>query len=326
MYPSSETKEVIAPVPNGGLREESLSASARFELSASARFEQSASARFELSVSLLADDHIDEVMNFLAERPVHTFGLAGFIRNNGIDSPFNRGVFYGCRDRAGRLVGVALIGHFILFEARSEEAIEALARMAQTHKRVHMLLGEQEEVQTFWRYYHGGGQSPRLSCREMLFELRWPIEGTEPVPGLRLATPADLEMIVPVHARTAFDESGINPLDVDPEGFRERCARRIANEQTWVLVENGQLIFKAEIVSETAQVIYLEGIDVNPEYRGRGYGSRCVSQLTGGLLGRTESIAVLINENNTGAVGFYRRSGFELIGYYDTIFLESSHR
>ncbi|HMG35776.1 MAG TPA: GNAT family N-acetyltransferase [Blastocatellia bacterium] len=302
MYPSSETKEVIAPVPSSAFRSEAL------------------------TVTLLTDDHIDEVMSFLAERPVHTFGIAGFIRNNGIDSPYNRGVFYGCRDRSDRLVGVALIGHFILFEARSDEAIEALARMSQTHKRVHMLLAEQEEVRTFWGYYHRGGQTPRLHCRELLLELRWPMEGCEPIPGLRLATREDLELVVPVHARTAFDESGINPLDVDPEGFRARCARRIEKGQTWVLVENGRLIFKAEIVSETQPVIYLEGIDVHPDERGKGYGSRCISQLTRDLLGRTESVAVLINEKNPGAVAFYQRAGFKLIAYYDTIFLESSHR
>jgi hypothetical protein len=278
-----------------------------------------------LTISLLADEHQDEVLAFLGQYPVQTFGITGFIRNNGIVSPFNRGVFYGCRDQAGTLQGVALIGHFILFDARSEAVIEAFARIAQTHKRVHMLLGEQEQVQTFWRYYHDGGQLPRLYCRELLFERRWPVEAKESVTGLRLATAEDLERIVPVHARTAFEESGVNPLDTDPEGFRERCARRIDKGQTWVWVEDGELIFKAEIVADTPQVIYLEGVDVNPDKRRNGFGSRCMSQLTRTLLNRTESISLLVNEKNVGAVEFYKKSGYKLIGYYDTIFLETIH-
>src|SRR5205085_355531 len=42
-----------------------------------------------------------EVLSFLAVRPVHTVVMAGFIRDNGLASPLNRGTFYGCRDEEG---------------------------------------------------------------------------------------------------------------------------------------------------------------------------------------------------------------------------------
>jgi predicted GNAT family acetyltransferase len=279
----------------------------------------------EQTLMLLSDEDETEVMAFLAERPANTFTIAGMIRNNGIVSPHNRGVFYGCRDGEGNLIGVALIGHFILFESRSDAATEAIATMAQTHRKVHMLLGEQEKVQSFWRSYESGGQHPRLYCRELLMVLDSAGEAREPVPGLRLATSEDLELIVPVHARTAFEESGINPLDVDAEGFRERCARRIQKGQTWVWIEEGKLIFKAEIVADTPEVIYLEGVDVNPEERGKGYGSRCISQLCRTLLERSASITLMVNEKSQRAVAFYRRAGFKVMGNYDTIFLTSAY-
>ena len=277
-----------------------------------------------VSIALLGDEDENEVLAFLGQRPAHTFGIVGFIRNNGIVSPHNRGVFYGCRNANGELEGVALIGHFILFEARSNAAIEAFARTAQTHKKVHMLLGEQEKVQIFWRHYHRGGQNPRLYCREQLFERRQPMEANLDMPAMRLATREDLDLIVPVHARTAFEESGINPLDVDPQGFTDRCARRIEKGQTWVWIEDGTLIFKAEIIADTPEVVYLEGVDVNPDERGKGYGTRCVSHLCRQLLERTESISLLVNEKNARAGEFYRKVGFNLLGYYDTIFLESA--
>jgi predicted GNAT family acetyltransferase len=302
MFPLTEINEAIATVPG----EESIESNS-------------------VSITLLGAEHEAEVMAFLGERPTHTFAIASFIRNNGIVSPHNRGVFYGCRDSNGDLQGVALMGHFILFETRSDSAIEAFAVMAQTHKKVHMLLGEQEKVRTFWGYYHEGGQNPRLQCRELLFELRWGVEPKEPVVGLRLATRDDLDLVVPVHARSAFEESGLNPLDFDPEGFRERCARRIDKGQTWVWVEEGKLIFKAEIVADSPEVIYLEGVDVNPEERGKGYGSRCIAQLGAQLLTRTAAVLVLVNEKSPGAVQFYRDAGFRLLDCYDTIFLEKKY-
>jgi predicted GNAT family acetyltransferase len=161
----------------------------------------------------------------------------------------------------------------------------------------------------------------RRACRELLFELRWPVEARAEIPCLRLGTAADLELIMPVQAQMAFDESGVNPLERDPKGFRRRCARRIEQGRTWVSIEAGKLIFKADIVSDTSSVIYLEGIWTNGERRAQGYGLRCMSQLARLLLRRTQSICVLVNEKNTTAHNFYQQAGYKLRAVYDTIFL-----
>src|SRR6185436_12983053 len=68
-------------------------------------------ANLSVAVTELTEDDRNEVFAFLAERPLHTVAMAGFIRDNGFDSPHNRGTFYGCRNSEGRLEGVALIGH-----------------------------------------------------------------------------------------------------------------------------------------------------------------------------------------------------------------------
>ena len=278
-----------------------------------------------LIIDTLTPDDEAEVLAFLAERPIHTFGMAGFIRSNGVMSPHNRGVFYACRDEMGRLEGVALIGHFILFETRSDAATCAFARLAQEHSNVYMLLGEQEEVEAFWGYYASGGQAPRLFCRELLFEQRWPIKVMDEVAGLRLATTTDLELIVPAHAETALHDSGEDPLLRDPAGFRQRCAHRIEQSRTWVLVENGRLVFKTEIVADTPEVIYIEGVWVDPQERGKSYGLRCLSQLNRAFLQRADSVCLLVNKKLGGAQAFYRRAGFKFVSSYNTIFLQREH-
>jgi ribosomal protein S18 acetylase RimI-like enzyme len=279
-----------------------------------------------LKVERLTDRDKSEVLGFLAERPTRTFGMAGFIRNNGIESPHNRGTFYACRDEEGRLHGVALIGHAILFETRSEAATAALARAAQDCSDAHMLLAEQESAQTFWGYYSEKGQPVRLYCRELLFEQSRQPEPREPVEGLRFARPEDLDLIVPVHAETAFVESGIDPLKQDPEGFRKRCARRIDQGKTLVWIEGEELLFKAEIVADTPEVVYLEGVWVNPQHRGGGVGLRCLSQLNREFLQRTKSVCVLVNEKFEAAQAFYRKAGFEYGGHFDTMFLTQGIR
>jgi predicted GNAT family acetyltransferase len=283
-------------------------------------------AEVSVSVERLTNNDQNEVLAFLAERPIHTVCMVGFIRDNGLESPLNRGTFHGCRNSEGRLEGVALIGHTTLIEVRTDRALKEFALVAQICSNTFMVMGEQERIEQFWNHYADEGQEIRLICRELLFELRRPVQIREMATGLRLATLADLDLIAPVHAAMAQAESGINPLAVDPVGFTQRCARRIKKGRVWVLIEDNQLIFKADIQADTPDVIYLEGIYVNPAKRGQGIGRQCLAQLTQELLRRSKSICLLVNENNDKAHAFYRLSNFKLRGYYYTTFMQAENR
>ena len=113
--------------------------------------------------SPLAIEDETEVLAFLAERAIHTVNLRGLISDNGINSPSNRGTFYGYRSERGHLEGVALIGHATLIEARTDAALEAFAQAAKTHGNLHMVLGEEETIKDVWGHYAQGGQSLRLT-------------------------------------------------------------------------------------------------------------------------------------------------------------------
>jgi predicted GNAT family acetyltransferase len=275
-----------------------------------------------MPAKFLNDSSKPEVLDFLEQRPAQTAMLSGLIRDNGLSSDLNRGDFFGCRNEHGELEGVALIGHATLFEARSERALYSLANRAQNCTGTHMLMGEQDGVQMFWEFYAGRQAQMRKSCREHLLELRPPVELREEVPGLRLATAEDLDAIVPIHARMACEESGLNPLDIDPEGFRRRYLRRIQKQRSWVWMDSGNVVFKAEIVSQTPHVAYLEGIWVNPDNRSQGQGTNCVLQLSKQLLSRSESVCLFVNAENTSAITFYERMGFKDKESFDTIFLQ----
>jgi GNAT superfamily N-acetyltransferase len=278
-------------------------------------------ADITVAIFELTEEDRNEVFSFLSERPVPTVCLAGFIRDNGLISPHNRGTFYGCRNSVGRLEGVALIGHATLIEARTDRAMKEFGFVAQGFQHTHMILGEKDKVEQFWNYYADEGQDMRLACREMLFELRRAMELRDEVQGLRLATLDDLDQIVPVQAGMAEFESGINPMKDDPEGFRARCARRIEMRRVWVLDDGGKLVFKADIQADTPDVIYLEGIWVNPSERGKGIGRKCLRQLSRDLLSRTKSVCVLVNEEHERAHTFYRMCNFKVRDVYGSIFL-----
>lgn len=279
------------------------------------------SADLPVTTEELTEGHTAEVLSFLFERPLHTVCMAGLIRDNGLVSPHNRGTFYGCRNSEGRLEGVALVGHHTLVEARTPRASREFALVAQCCTNPHLIMGELEKVEEFWGHYADEGRPMRLACRELLFELRRPVDAAGEVEGLRLAAPDDLDLIVPVQAHLVELESRVNPLDTDPEGFRARCLRRIQMGRTWVIVDEGRLLFKAEVQADTPEVIYLEGVYVNPSVRGTGAGRKYMAELCRLMFARTRTVCLLVNEENERAHRFYRSCGFKLRSVYDTIFL-----
>jgi ribosomal protein S18 acetylase RimI-like enzyme len=274
-----------------------------------------------LDIGFLTRSQEQEALEFLSARLLRTFGLVGFIRQNGIDGPRNRGRFYACRDKAGRLEGVALIGHAVMFEAASERAVGAFAKLTRANLNSSFVLGEKDGVGLFCDHYSRLGRVPRLMSNETLFQARWPVGVFDEVPGLRTATLNDLHLVVEAHARMGFEERGISPLDIDPEGFVERCRWRVKENRTWVWVEGGRLLFKAEVVFDLPQLAYLEGVWVPPEERSKGYGVRCMSQMSRTLLRRSQSVLLLAEDHRRELQALYRKVGFKCASSYQALFL-----
>lgn len=94
----------------------------------------------------------------------------------------------------------------------------------------------------------------------------------------------------------------MNPLEKDPQGFRQRRARRIEQGRTCVWVDGQRCL-------------------VNPSLRGQRLRLRCMSQRAQNRLSHTQSLCLLVIETNTAAQLFYKKAGYKLRGIYDTISL-----
>jgi ribosomal protein S18 acetylase RimI-like enzyme len=247
--------------------------------------------------------------------------MASLIRDNGLTSPLNRGSFYGCRNLGGQLDAVTLIGHATLIEARSSVSLAALARLTDNCQNAHLIRGDRQTIESFWKHFKSSGEKPRTICNELLLEQRDPSSLLENVADLRPATLNQLDQVMNVNAMMAFHEGGTNPLQNDPDGFRQRTARRIEQGRVWALVQDGELIFKADVIAATPQAVYLEGIHVHPEQRLKGHGRRCLTQLARILLATSKSICLTLSQKNLKALLFYAKAGYQLHSHYQTIYL-----
>jgi predicted GNAT family acetyltransferase len=273
-----------------------------------------------LNVCKAGEENRQEILTFLSERSIHTFGLAGKIVTNGVISPNNRGSIYTFRNQENELEGVALLGYDNLFEVRSDRAIQAFAELFRKNRYPHLLMGEEEKINRFCHHYRESEPLPSDSHRYILFKQSWPIEVCEPIDNLRPATLEDLDLVVQGHAQACLEDTGINSMEQDPKGFTRRCVNRITNQKTWIWVKQNKLIFKVEIVTATPDVHYLESVWIDPEERKKGYGFRCLTQLGRHLLQHTSAVCLLASELNIPARRLYEKVGYKNLGYYRVLF------
>lgn len=276
-----------------------------------------------MRVSELTESNKAEAMTFLAVRPVHTVVMTSFINDNGLQSELNRGKFYGYRNAEGKLEGIALIGHSTLIEARSDAALRAFALKARTSETpIHLIMSHGTAAETFWKYYGDGITQPRLTCTERLFEVSFPFmvrKGSD-----NKVRPAKAEELIPIaeaQAEVAFMECGVDPMTKDREGFLKRVARRIEQGRVFVVTDGEKLVFKADIIAQTDDVIYLEGVYVAPEYRGKGLGSAYLSDLTLDLLNLAENVCLLSNVEFESAHKSFFKAGYKATDECTTLFV-----
>ena len=273
-------------------------------------------------VEELRNEHTQEVVKFLSVRPVHTVVMTSFISDNGIESDLNRGKFYGYRNTAGELEGVALIGHTTLVEARSDEALRALAFTARNPQTaIHLIMSSGNAAETFWQHMTDGLTEPRLKCTEALFDVSFPFAVQKTTRQLQNADMGHLIAVAEAQAEVAFIECGVDPMAKDREGFLKRVARRIEQNRVFVVMDGDDLVFKADIIAETQDVIYLEGVFVGEKYRGQGIGSECLAALTLELLGRAEHICMLSNVEFEAAHKSFVKAGFRNTDHCTTLFV-----
>ena len=65
-------------------------------------------------------------------------------------------------------------------------------------------------------------------------------------------------------------------------GYRRRVAGLIAAGRAWARFERGQVVFKAEVGSQSPAVGQIQGVWVHPDWRGRGLGTAGTATLAVG--------------------------------------------
>lgn len=130
----------------------------------------------------------------------------------------------------------------------------------------------------------------------------------------RYATLDDLEQLVPACAAMHKEEVGIDPLERDAAGYRERIRELIDRRRAIVHVQDGLIASKCEFSAVSEDAVQLMGVWTHPQFRRRGLAKVTLREVCGHLFRRGKNITLFVNDFNLPAIGLYESIGFQRIG------------
>jgi GNAT superfamily N-acetyltransferase len=142
----------------------------------------------------------------------------------------------------------------------------------------------------------------------------------EPNPGLALGNLADFDRILPACAAMFEEEVGYSPFLGGREFYSRRVEGLIRQGHSLVhLNEAREVVFKAELGAVTSDVTQIQGVWMNPLYRGQGLSAGYMASVVEQARKVAPVTSLYVNGFNTRARATYERVGFSQVGTFATV-------
>lgn len=261
----------------------------------------------------------DRVAEALAADPVAGCLVAERFEACGMDREALGGQFWGV---AGGRDAVAFVGGNLIPLSGNPMAMRQLAAgLGRRRRTVASLVGVAGQVLPLWQFLEpkwGPAREVRPDQPLLICETA---PRVQPDPQVH-QVPADrIEHYLPAAVAMFTEEVGVDPRRGDGgAGYRRRVHELMVRGHAFARFDGDQLVFKAEIGALSAQAAMIQGVWVDPRYRGRGVaapGVAAVVQHIQHALGRLPSLYV--NHHNVSARAAYDTVGFHQIGTFASV-------
>ena len=261
------------------------------------------------------------VRGVLDDDPVGSCMVASRVADHGVDPTAIGGELWTRRQPSESLcyAGPNLIplrGELPDLNAFADKAMSSARRCSS-------LVGRAELVLPMWRRLETGwGPARDVREHQPLMTLdaapRCAVD-----PAVRPVRMDDLDAYLIAAIDMFIGEVGIDPrLGDGGRGYRRRVAGLIAAGRAWARFERGQVVFKAEVGSQSPAVGQIQGVWVHPDWRGRGLGAAGTAALAAAVVRSGRTASLYVNSYNTVARATYARIGFEQVGTFATVLLD----
>lgn len=193
---------------------------------------------------------------------------------------------------------------------------------ARNQARCNSLVGPRQSVLAMWeRLQHrwGPARSPREHQPFLVLDREPSVEAD---PRVRPVVLDEFELLYPASAAMFSEEVGIDPERDNPSGYRARVRQLIAQGCAFAIIENDQVLFKAEVGALTSRAYQIQGVWVAPHLRGQGLSESALAGMIRQAQLTIAPVATLyVNGHNQPARRLYRRVGFREHTSFATILL-----
>jgi predicted GNAT family acetyltransferase len=195
------------------------------------------------------------------------------------------------------------------------------AQAAGAGQRSSTIVGPRRMVEWLWEDLRGSWSTPRDERWDQphLEISDWP--AVPPDPLVRRTREDQVDVLYPACVAMYTEEVGVSPeVDGGRSLYRARVAQLVGRGWSFARIEDGRVLFKAEVACATPSAAQIQGVYVDPEYRGRGLCSRGMAAVVDIALREiAPTITLYVNAHNLPARRAYERVGFSQQGTFSTI-------
>jgi predicted GNAT family acetyltransferase len=278
-------------------------------------------AKASSAVRLLDERDRDAVLAICDRDPVMHVFVASRVRALGLE-PSRLGAQMWGHGPNGRLESLCYSGANLVPVAATPEAVEAFAdRALRQGRRCSSVVGPADEVQALWAVLRPRwGPARDVRPVQPVMVINGP-PAVAPDPLVRRVRLEELDILWPACVAMFTEEVGVSPTIGDGgASYRARLVQLIRSGRAFARIEDGKVIFKAEIGAATPQACQIQGVWVRPEFRGQGLAAPGMAAVA---IESAQSIAPLVslyvNDFNTPARAAYFRAGFVDTGRFMSV-------
>ncbi|MGI5403269.1 GNAT family N-acetyltransferase [Streptomyces sp. CA-135486] len=276
----------------------------------------------QTTTRVLDPSDLGAALAILESEPVVNAFVASRVQVAGLDPWRLGGEMWGWYAE-GRLRSLCYSGANLVPICPTPEAVRAFAdRARRTGRRCSSIVGPAEPTAELWRLLEPTwGPARDVRAHQPLMVTEQLPDDIEADPHVRRIRKEEMDVIMPACVAMFTEEVGISPMSGDGGLlYQARVAELVGTGRSFARIDDGQVVFKAEIGAATTQACQIQGVWVAPEFRGRGLSETGMAAvLRYALADVAPVVSLYVNDYNTAARAAYRRVGFREVGAFMSV-------
>jgi uncharacterized protein len=212
-------------------------------------------------------------------------------------------------------------GHLTPVHASPAAAAAFAERLASEERTCSSIVGRAEAVLALWERLadHWGPAREIRADQPLLVADRPPAVPADP--AVRLVRSDEVDLLFPAAVAMYTEEVGVSPVVDDAgRGYRRRIAELVRARRAYARIVDGKVVFKAELAVVTRHTAQVQGVWVDPMWRGRGLATPAMAAVVRDALRRVApTVSLYVNDYNAPARRVYDRCGFHRVGSFATV-------